>query len=363
LSPRSRRAPRKSGPRRVGKAVSIAALADAAGAIAGGDRKRRLPLGTAAGLRRLAKSVNAIVDVLALKERLLGENIQSLQTVNRELREAQETLLRNEKLAALGRVAAGIAHEIGNPIGSIIGYLDLLKRQQVADEDVRDSLTRIETEAWRINSIIRELLDFARPSTAVLSALDVSDVVRSTLADVSTQPDFAGVTITSELAASLPPVQANSARLRHALLNLLGNSRDAMEAGGRIAVTTRLIDSTEEQPPPRSLPRRRISDPPEVDYSHLRPMLEYDATADEPLAAQRRWVEIRVTDTGPGIPSEILREVFDPFFSTKPPGHGTGLGLPLSLSIVRTFRGRLRIESQVGLGTSVVMQFPVATDE
>ena len=92
-------------------------------------------------------------------------------------------------------------------------------------------------------------------------------------------------------------------------------------------------------------------------------MLEYDATADEPLAAQRHWVEIRVTDTGPGIPSESLREVFDPFFSTKPPGHGTGLGLPLSLSIVRAFRGRLRIESQLGLGTSVVMQFPVAADE
>ena len=139
LSPRSRRTPRKSAPRRVGKADSIAALAQAAGAIAGGDRERRLPLGTAAELRSLAKSVNAIVDVLALKERLLGENIQSLQTANRELREAQETVLRSEKLAALGRVAAGIAHEIGNPIGSIIGYLDLLKRKRIAIAFKRDT--------------------------------------------------------------------------------------------------------------------------------------------------------------------------------------------------------------------------------
>jgi len=341
----------------------MAALTHAASAIAGGDRERRLPVGQTAELRRLAQSVNAIVDVLALKERLLGENIQSLQAANRELREAQEAVLRSEKLASLGRVAAGIAHEIGNPIGSIIGYLDLLEHKQVADEDVRDSLKRIGAEAWRINSIIRELLDFARPSAAVLSPLEVNDVVRSALADVSHQPDFAGVTITSELAASLPPVQGNAHRLRQALLNLLGNSRDAMEGGGRIAVATRLIDSTEEPPPRRWLPRRRITDPPEVDYAHLRPILDYDPTADRPLAAQRHWVEIRVMDSGPGIPSESLHQVFDPFFTTKPPGHGTGLGLPLSLSIVRAFRGRMRVESQVGLGTSVVMQFPVATAE
>ena len=103
------RAPRKSAPRRVGKADSIAALADAVGAIAGGDRQRRLPLGTAGGLRRLAKSVNAIVGVLALKERLLGENIQSLQTANRELREAQDTLLRNEKLLGVSQERVRLA--------------------------------------------------------------------------------------------------------------------------------------------------------------------------------------------------------------------------------------------------------------
>jgi signal transduction histidine kinase len=363
LTPRSRRTPRKSLPRAPGKPDSIAELTRAAGEIASGDRQRRLPVGAAAGFRRLAESVNAIVDVLALKERLLGENIQSLQTANRDLREAQESLLRGEKLASLGRVAAGIAHEIGNPIGAIIGYLDLLKRTEIGDEDVRDSLTRIEAEAWRIHAIIRELLDFARPSAAVLSSLDMNDVVRSTLADVSHQPPFAGVTVTAELATSLPPVRANSDRLRQVLLSVLANSRDAMQGGGRISVATRLLDSAEERTPPRSLPRRRITDPPEVDYSHLRPILEYDPTADELLAAHRQWVEIRVTDTGPGIPSESLREIFDPFFSTKPPGQGTGLGLPLSLSIVRAFRGRMRIESQVGLGTSVVIQFPVATDE
>jgi two-component system NtrC family sensor kinase len=362
LSVESRRRRRSATSRTSNRRDSIAKLAGAAGAIAAGDRALRLPVGPAADLARLAEAVNAIVDVLALKERMLGENIQSLQTVNRELREAQESLLRSEKLAALGRVAAGIAHEIGNPIGAIIGYLDLLRRKDVADDEVRDWLTRIEAEAWRINAIIRELLDFARPSAGVLAPLDVNDVVRSTLGDVGHQPGFATLTITAELADGLPRVEANEQRLRQVVLNLLSNSRDAMQAAGRIAVTTRLVESSRGEPSPRSLPRRRMSDPPEVDYSHLRPVLDYDPTTDRPLAAEPRWVEIRITDTGPGIPSEMLREVFDPFFTTKPPGQGTGLGLPLSLSIVRAFRGRMRIESEVGLGTSVVVQIPAQTD-
>ena len=340
----------------------MAKLAEAAAAIAAGDRARRMPPG-GGELGQLAESVNAIVEVLALKERLLGENIQSLQHANRELREAQESLLRSEKLAALGRVAAGIAHEIGNPIGAIIGYLDLLKRKDVADEDVRDSLNRIEAEAWRINAIIRELLDFARPSPGMLSPVNVNDVVRATLADVVHQPLFATITITSELADDLPTVDANERSLRQVLLNLLSNSRDAMQNAGRIAVTTRVVESSAGEPSPRAVPRRRMSDPPEVDYSHLRPILDYDPTADRPLASEPRWVEVRVTDTGPGIPSETLREVFDPFFTTKPPGQGTGLGLPLSLSIVRGFHGRMRIESEAGLGTSVVVQIPAAPSE
>ena len=361
LSPRSRRPSAKTTPA-ASASDAVAELTEAAAAVAAGDRHRRLPLATAAELRRLAESVNSIVDVLALKERLLGENIQSLQSANRDLREVQESLLRSEKLAALGRVAAGIAHEIGNPIGAIIGYLDLLRRKPVADEDVRDSLARIEAEAWRINAIIRELLDFARPSAGMLERVDVNDVVQATISDLTHQPRFAAITITCELAAELPRVDANAQRLRQVLVNLLANSRDAMETGGRILVGTRLVESAQGEPSPRSLPRRRMTDPPEVDYSHLRPMLDYDPTADRPLASELCWVEVRVTDTGPGIPSETLREVFDPFFTTKAPGQGTGLGLPLSLSIVRAFRGRMRIESEAGLGTSVVVQLPVGTE-
>jgi signal transduction histidine kinase len=321
-------------------------LSEAAAAIAAGDRERRLPRPNDRALAPLSDAVNAIVDALALKERLLGENIRSLEQVNRELRDAQESLVRTEKLAALGRVSAGIAHEIGNPIGAILGYLDLIKRRVTFDADVRDSFSRVEAEAWRISAIIRETLDFARPSSGVVGSVDVNELVVSALDDLSRQAAFAGVHIARNLAAELPAVEANHQRLRQVLLNLLSNARDALEAEGEIEVATRVVDSDDAEAPP-------------VDRYHLQPVLDFEPTFDRPLSAERHWVELRVSDSGSGIPPETLREVFKPFFTTKPPGKGTGLGLPLSLSIVRALRGRMRIESRVGVGTTVTVQIPV----
>ena len=338
-------------------------LAAVAAAIAGGDHRQRLPTPDDPELRRLVESVNAIVETLAFKEQLLGENIQSLQNANRELREAQESLLQSEKLAAVGRVSAGIAHEIGNPIGAILGYLDLLKRKPIDDPDLKDSLSRIASEAWRINVIIREMLDFARPSALVLEELDVNAILTAMLDDLSRQSAFAAVTFARYFTSALPRVEADGQRLRQVLVNLITNARDAMDGAGPIRIATRKIDSEEGDTPVPTIPPRRRSDPPEIDYSHLRPALSYDPTSDRPLADERWWVEIRVSDRGAGIPAEMLREVFDPFFTTKPPGQGTGLGLPLSLSIVRSFRGRIRIESESGAGTTVAVQIPAALDE
>jgi two-component system NtrC family sensor kinase len=353
---------RKPARRRAGHS-SLEQLSEAAAAIAAGDRERRLPPSDDAALAPLIEAVNAIVETLTLKERLLGENIRSLQQANRELRDAQESLVRAEKLAALGRVSAGIAHEIGNPVGAILGYLDLIKRRATLDADVRDSFSRVEAEAWRISAIIREMLDFARPSSGVLGSVDVNEIVISTLDDLSRQETFAGVRFAQNLAAELPAVEANRQRLRQVLLNLLSNARDGLEGEGAIEVATRVVDSDEAEPRPLAIPPRRDSDPPEVDYSHLRPVVDYEPTIDRPLSAERQWVELRVSDRGSGIPPETLREVFDPFFTTKPPGKGAGLGLPLSLSIVRALEGRMRIESRVGVGTTVTVQIPVRTRE
>ncbi len=338
-------------------------MSEAAAAIAAGDRDRRLPRPDDRALAPLSDAVNAIVDALALKERLLGENTRLLEQVSHELRDAQESLARTEKLAALGRVSAGIAHEIGNPIGAILGYLDLIKRRATFEADVRDSFSRVETEAWRISAIIREVLDFARPWSGGVGSVDVNELVSSALDDLSRQATFAGVRIARSLAAELPAVEANRQGLRQVLVNLLSNARDALEGEGAIEVATRVVDSSDAEAPPLPIPPWRKGDPAEVDGSHLQPFPAYEPTFDRPLSAERHWVELRVSDSGSGIPPETLREVFTPFFTTKPAGRGTGLGLPLSLSIVRALQGRMRIESRVDVGTSVTIQIPVRRRE
>jgi two-component system NtrC family sensor kinase len=339
----------------------VAALCADVAAILAGDRQRRLPADGDGELAPLLEAMNRIIDTLAAKERLLGDNIQSLQAVNRDLREAQENLLLSEKLASLGRVSAGIAHEIGNPIGAILGYLDLLKRRADLDDDLRDSLSRIEAEARRIDETIRDLLDFARPSTATLVPVDVNDVVRTTFDELGRQPAFRTVRLQYELADALPAIAANRARLRRVLVNLLANAADASPPGATILVATRLVDSAAAVPPgfPPPPALRRETDPPEIDYSHLRLALTYDLTTDRPLSSERHWVEILVRDHGHGIPAEQLREIFDPFVTTKPPGKGTGLGLPISLSIIRSFNGRFQVASELSTGTTITVQIPV----
>jgi two-component system, NtrC family, sensor kinase len=360
---KTRGGPRRKPTRRRTGDRSFDQLTEAALAIAAGDRERRLPRPDDRALAPLSDAVNAIVDTLAQKERLLGEHIRSVEQVNRELRDAQEGLVRTEKLAALGRVAAGIAHEIGNPIGAILGYLDLIRRRATFDPDVRDLFSRAEAEGWRISAIIREVLDFARPSSGVVGSVDVNELVVSALDDVSRQEAFAGVHIARNLARELPAVEANPQRLRQVLLNLLTNARDALESEGAIEVATRVVHSGDAAVPPPAIPRGRKGDPAEVDYSRLQPALDNDPTFDRPLSAERQWVELRVSDSGSGISPETLREVFKPFFTTKPPEKGTGLGLPLSLSIVRALGGRMRIESRVGVGTTVTVQIPVLQRE
>jgi hypothetical protein len=340
--------------------VSVRELVEAAEALAAGQKQRRLPLPDDPELARLARAVNDLADRLVREEALLAENVRSLQESNRRLRRAQETLVRTEKLATVGRLVAGVAHEIGNPLGAILGYLDLLRRTGGMDEEARTWMSRVEDEARRIDRIVRELLDFARPAPMALQPVDVNEVVESALSLLGHQRMFAKMRLERELFAGLPPARAERHRLQQVLVNLLLNACDAMPEGGTIRVRTELATAPfEELPAPPPSPRRR-DDPPEADFSHLRPRLSHDATPDRPFSSEREWVRIVVSDGGSGIPPEDLQRVFDPFFTTKPPGKGTGLGLAISLATVQAFRGRLQIASKVGAGTTVTVELPVA---
>ena len=339
---------------------AIRDLTEAAAAIAAGDRDRRLPQADDPDLAQFAEVVNRIADTLSSSERLLGENIQSLQAVNRELRDTQEILVQSEKLATIGRLSAGVAHEIGNPLGAILGYLDMLKHRPGLDDDTRDWLFRMENEGRRIDAIIRELLDFARPAQSRPQPVDINEVVLSAVNLLSHQKMFAKINVERDLADGLPRAIADLHRLRQVVVNLMMNSSDAMTAGGTIRISTRLVTADSEQPQQPALRARRKDDPVQIDFSHLRPRLSYDPTTERPFASRPRWIQIQVADTGRGIPSEQLREVFDPFFTTKPPGKGTGLGLAISLSTIRSFQGRMHIESEIDRGTTVTLEIPVS---
>ena len=276
----------------------IEAMGQAALQVAEGDLTVRLDQSGAAELASVAQSFNVMTD--------------ALRTKISQLEEQRQQIIRSEKLASVGRLATGVAHEIGNPLQSIIGFAELLRNQDLDKDTSREFLNRLESEAQRIHETIRQLLDYSRPVVDDVTAVDLADVVDSALLLVSPQPRFRQVKITKTGLQQLPSIQGNAQRLSQVLVNLLFNAADAMEAGGLIQLQG------------------------EVDQSA---------------------VQLRVVNDGPPIPIESREKIFDPFFSTKEPGQGTGLGLAVCRSIVESYGGQLSLAERKD-GVAFVLQFP-----
>jgi two-component system, NtrC family, sensor kinase len=317
----------------------VATMVDGAEKIAAGDDRHRLRGEGAAELERLASALNEMAGQLIRNQHLLADNVASLDETNRALTEAHTELIQSAKLASVGRLAAGIAHEVGNPLGAILGYLELGKRTVDADEEW---IAGISHEVTRIDRIVRGLLDYGRPKPASTREFQVNEVVQRSLDIVSVQGLFKTSSVDVSLAEELPEVQADPFQLEQVMVNLFLNAADAIEeTGGRgaLAVTTRLV---EVAAPSTRLPLRRRDDPEGIDYSHLRRL-------DEPIAEQQQIalpqgssaVEIRVRDSGPGIDPGLAPHVFEPFFTTKEPGRGTGLGLAVSARLVYGMGGTI----------------------
>ena len=248
-----------------------------------------------------------------------------------ELKRSQALLLRQEKLASLGRLGAGLAHELNNPLNTIAGFVEALQRRSQAEtllthkefEDFPRFLTMVQREVDRAASIVRRLLDFARQREPSFALVDLGRVVAESVSFVDRQAAVANKRIVVE---PLPPVQvkADAQMLQQLLLNLLTNALDAIERAGEVRVAV------------SSLPR------------------------DQRDRGQPEMVQISVVDSGCGIPPESLSKVFDPFFTTKEIGKGTGLGLPICQSIVEQHGGTIEIKSQgVGKGTIVTVKLPL----
>lgn len=253
--------------------------------------------------------------------RLHREMEQKVEERTRTLKQTQAQLIQSGKLAAVGTLAAGVAHELNQPLMIIRGYAqELLGDGRIADAETRDDLRRIEAQTTRMAAIITHLRDFSRQSTGRREATDLNRIVADALAFLHQQLKTRNIVVTQDVDPALPPVSVDSLQIEQVLLNLITNARDAIEATGTGAIAIRT---------------QRASD---------------------------GRIALSVTDTGPGIPAEIQPRIFDPFFTTKEVGKGTGLGLSICYGIVDAHGGELTMESPVadGRGARFTMRLPSA---
>jgi len=282
-----------------------------------------------AAIVQIAKNVTIEIQnarrMQQMSDELAAANNRLVATVER-LKATQAQLLQAEKLSAIGQLVAGVAHELNNPLTSVIGYAQLLQEElREASEanttrptaELSHDLRRIAEESERAAKIVRNLLAFARRQSAARAEQDISDVMNRVLSLRAYEFRLNAIELETEFEAGLPPVLGDGGQLQQALLNLLLNAEQAMRAR-----TTRKI---------------RVG---------ARHVPESDA------------VELFIADSGHGIPDENLRRIFDPFFTTREVGEGTGLGLSICYGIVRDHGGQISVESRVGQGTTFKMLLP-----
>jgi PAS domain S-box-containing protein len=228
----------------------------------------------------------------------------------------------SEKLATVGQLAAGIAHEIGTPLGVISGYAEYLLMDLKKDDGGYEELKIIISQTERIAKLIQQILDFARPKRLLLKSVNLSNEIEAVLTMVQYQLDKSKIVVTTDLARGLPVIFGDAGQLQQVFLNIIMNSIQAMERGGELKVETGVIRKEGEED-----------------------------------SGQK--VMVRVSDKGCGIPEENLGRIFDPFFTTKEMGKGTGLGLAVAQRIVFEHKGMISVESKVNFGTTFTLTFPV----
>jgi signal transduction histidine kinase len=292
---------------------------------------------------------------IADQERLAA-NIRSLDETNRLLTEARDAMVHSEKLASVGRLGAGIAHEVGNPLSAIIGYLSIL-RKHAKGSDV-ELLEAAENETRRIDRIVRGLLDYSRPREARTQFLDVNTVVHDTIELVSTQGKFKRVQLDVDVGENLPAVSGDQYQLQQVLVNLLVNAADALEH--TVDPHVRISTFARQRRPAPVLMARRKDDHPGIDYTHRRRLHTLPRVfMSDPETGDGHVVEIVVADNGPGIPHDLIDQIFEPFVTTKEIGKGTGLGLAVCSRLIEGMGGIIRAESTEGQGATFRIVMPV----
>ncbi len=259
----------------------------------------------------LPRQIEAIVRNAAEDHRRAERVQDELDRIRSDLRGAQSRLIRAEKLASVGQLAAGIAHEIGNPMGIALGMSEILKGGLLSTEEERRFAGEIHGAILRVHGILRDLLTFARPSMEEGAQADVNAAIDATLKLVRPHKAFGDLEVALKNEGGPLLAEIRPSQLQQVLLNLLMNAADAMHGKGRIEIKARAEDQS---------------------------------------------IIIDVHDEGPGIPPDMLPKIFDPFFSTKPPGEGTGLGLAICAQIVGVYGGEISADGGSGLGATFTVR-------
>jgi len=303
----------------------LEALVRTTEAVANGELDRRAPACDTREFDQLARSVDRMT------ARVL---------------DAQGALVRAEKLASVGRLAAGVAHEVGNPLAAIANYVELLRRRGTDPE----LISAIQREAGRIDVIVRSLLDYARPRDARREPLDLGIVAERAVELLRAQGVLHAVTLRTERAAAVPAMLGDAAALEQVFVNLLLNAVDAAGDGGTIVVAASGVRVGGADV------GARLADPDAAAVgarTEARAPRHLQGAADGAPA-----VQVVVADSGPGVPVDLVDRVFDPFFTTKPPGRGTGLGLAIVARTVQDHGGRVDVARAREGGAAFTVTFP-----
>jgi signal transduction histidine kinase len=264
-------------------------------------------------LKKATESAHALEHERDLAQEELFRRLYEERELNKEKTQFQAQLAEYEKYSALARLALGAAHEINNPLLGILSHLEL-ELKVAADADQRAEIEQCIAGAKRISATLRGLVNYARPGPLMLSKISLQRLVNDTLSFLEGQPMLNGKTMENQVPADLPHIRADANQLSQVLMNLLLNAAEATPEGGAITISASKLTYVDS-------------------------------------------IELRVSDTGSGIPPDILRHVFEPFFTTKR-GKGTGLGLSISQTYVRSHNGDIRVDSVLDHGTTVTITLP-----
>ena len=283
--------------------------------IAQGDLDYEVPVASADELGNLATSFNKMTKTLKSSDEEIQKRSTALERANQELRETQVQLIQTEKLSSLGRLAAGVAHELNNPLTGVMTFSHLLLKN-AQDEATKRDLEIIIRETTRCREIIKGVLDFARQNPPQRKLCYINGVIEKTLSLLQHQAVFHNITIERKLNELLPQIWIDENQIEQVVMNIALNAAEAMNGQGILSVSSGVSQGGD-------------------------------------------FVEVRVSDTGMGIPQENLSKIFDPFFTTKDPQRGTGLGLSVSYGIIQKHHGDIIVESEVGKGTTFTVRLPV----